>query len=146
MPRSPGGVSRVAHGACRAPPRLPQREGARLPPGPRRASRLLFQGFHPVPGALWGGRLSSPQTACGAARQLFGGFSGTATLRPTGRVRWVMWLLLKRGPVSKSFLYPLIRFLKFGEGIPRLVVLVGSARQPGPRPPKSPGEVGQSDR
>ena len=69
---------------------LPQREGARLPPGSRRASRLLFQGFHPVPGALWAGRLSSPQTACGAARQLFGG-SGTATRRPTGRVRWVMW-------------------------------------------------------
>ncbi len=63
---------------------LPQREGARLPPGSRRASRLLFQGFHPVPGALWAGRLSSPQTACGAARQLFGGFSGTATRRPTG--------------------------------------------------------------
>jgi hypothetical protein len=39
---------------------LPQREGARLPPGPRRASRLLFQGFHPVPGHFGGPALQPP--------------------------------------------------------------------------------------
>ena len=45
------------------------------------------------------------------------------------------------GP-SQNFSYTLLnRFLKLGEGIPRLVVLVGSAKQPDPRPPKSPTMV-----
>jgi hypothetical protein len=81
---------------------LPQREGARLPPGSRRASRLLFQGFHPVPGALGGAGSPAPRLRAERARQLFGGFSGTATRRPTGRVRWVMWRRCRTCPVRDS--------------------------------------------
>ena len=76
---------------------LPQREGARLPPGARRASRLLFQGFHPVPGALWGPALQPPDcvrsgpTPCATLETPPG-------LRGIGRTS--TYLMLPRRPVG----------------------------------------------
>ena len=69
---------------------------------------------------------------------------GTGGVTPAGS-EGAIWPLLfvvsyysNVGP-SQNFSYTLlIRFLKLGEGIPRLVVLVGSARQPDPRPPNPP--------
>ena len=53
-----------------------------------------------MPGPLWGAGSPAPRLrAERPARQLFGGFSGTTTRRPTGRVRWVMLRRCRTCPV-----------------------------------------------
>ena len=117
----PWRVSKVAHGACPAPP---PHDPPDTPVGPTCSCPA-------EPAKELSGR---------SARSL--GASRPPKVRPAPGGSLCGKLLLKRGPVSKFFLYLLIRFQKLGEGIPRLVVLVGSARQPGTRPPKSPTRIG----
>ena len=46
--------------------------------------------------------LQPPDCVRSGPTALFGGFSGTATRRPTGRVRWVMWRRCRTCPVRDS--------------------------------------------
>ena len=79
---------------------LPQREGARLPPGARRASRLLFQGFHPVPGALWGAGSSAPRLRAERPDSSLAGSAGQLHVARRGRIRWVMWRRCRTCPCA----------------------------------------------
>ena len=108
-------------------------------PGGRRVAVPLNppKSCRAAPHAVWGLESRPPKV-----RPAPGGSLGTGGVTRAGS-QGAIWLscgklLLKRGPVSKFFLCALIRFLKLGEGIPRLVVLVWLARQPGPSPPNSP--------
>ena len=81
---------------------LPQREGARLPPGARRASRLLFPGFHPVPGAHWGAGSSAPRLRAERPDSSLAGSAGQLHVARRGRIRWVMWRRCRTCPCADS--------------------------------------------
>ena len=132
MPRSPGGVCEVAHGGTGHVLHLLHMTHLTRPVGRRVAAKELSGRSARSLGA----EEPAPQSAPGTGwkpwnrrRDARRGPGGNLAPSLCGK------LLLKRGPVSKFFLYPLIRFLKLGEGIPRLVVLVWLASEPGGRPP-----------
>ena len=137
MLRSPGGVSRVAHGHVLHLLHMthlirPRRATCSCPAEP--AKELSGRSARSL-----GAEEPAPQCAPGTGWKP-GNRRRDARRAPGGNLAPSLCgkLLLKRGPVSKFFLYPLIRFLKLGEGIPRLVVLVWLAQRPCGRPPNSP--------
>ena len=95
-----GGIGKIFEtGPCLSNS-LPQREGARLPPGARRASRLLFQGFHPVPGALWGAGSSATRLRAERPDSSLAGSAGQLHVARRGRIRWVMWRRCRTCPCA----------------------------------------------